>query len=263
MGGSVMSHIKLYAISLAVLLVGSRLIAVSAHVAAEGVLTSYLSDRVTGLVESYTGKQEKNLIKSTTDILIKAMLDPLLSDKMLDILPKSDPRRYVIMGLFQLGKNVPKAYSLISEKLPDILSSLNGLWVKKKTESEYVKNETDDLTPYNIHEWLQPRREENQCPARDFYQEKDRSWWDRLTEKREELQDMAISCFFATALSKIAVATVLGGGNPVVGSVIGALGDYLIRNYLVPAVKDIFIVETSEHYKDTHGESLVHVEAIA
>lgn len=195
--------------------------------------------------------------KNTLSVILKASTDPLFRDELITrLFATNDPRRYIITALFQSGKFALKAYDMVNQ----LASKLSGWFVKKQTEPQFTKVFRED----DIAQWLKEPSSEDMCPA-------ERTMWQKLTEKFNVVQEIALSCLInyviTTITSKLlsrgtskegasAVSSLVSFAIGLVPQIAGSYGTAYLVNWVKNVVNDIVLVENSPNF---NGIPLVQV----
>ena len=123
---------------------------------------------------------ERKFEKGTVTVFLRAAIDPFFEQELINrMFPFYDPRRYILLGMFQAGRFAPKAMDFLTQ----LGSNIAAKWVSKQTEVKSIPVfKGDDLA-----EWVSP--DEAMCPA-----EEESALWKTIFKHEAMIKDMAISC---------------------------------------------------------------------
>lgn len=212
----------------------------------KGVTLSSLTDWIMNQTYGADDKSsDYKFKKDTVSVLLKATIDPFFEHELLNkFLSLTDPRRYIIMALFQGGKLAPKALSFVSS----IASKLSDWW-KKASQPEHIDIFRED----DVSTWTE--KPEEPCPAEESY-------WDKIKNALSPLTHMAVSCLVNYLVYKLIYELGRKAANipqtqwgdlgiKLIAQEAGVGGSTYLLEWFQTILKDIFTIEGSTQFSGT------------
>ncbi len=213
-------------------------------------LANWIMNSIYGADDKSTDYKFK---RDSLSVILKAMIDPVFEHELLNkSLSVTDPRRYVIMALFQSGKLVPKALDFVSS----ITARLNDWW-KKASQPEHIPIFRED----DVSTWTE---KEEECPAEDSY-------WDKIKNAfytiASPLASIAVACLVNYVVYKIVYELGRKAANvpqnqwvdlgiKLAAQESGVGGSTYLTDWFKTVVGDIFSIENSPQFSGTPLHSL-------
>jgi hypothetical protein len=219
---------------------------------AEGVvltsLVDWLMDQAYGS-PGYTKERifDYKLKKNTLTVLIQAALDPVFEHNLVNIaLPVTDPRRYVILAMFQGGRFAYKALDFVHT----FAIKLAEWFVEKNTKPDIIKVFKED----DLNQWITGKEET--CPSNQP------TVWDKLLSGIQTaktlagtLGEVSISCIVMYLISRTTSqvlskmvgqqpTTLVALGVKLISQTAGTAGSTYLVDWAKNSLKDLSFIET-------------------
>lgn len=208
-----------------------------------------LSSLVDWVMEKLYGAPDKTIDykfkKDSLTVFMRAAIDPFFEYELVyKALPATDPRKYILLALFQSGRLAPKAYDFVSQ----IATRLSNWWTNT-AEPEHIKLFKED----NLNEWLTAGQE--QCPTQP-------SLWEKITNHLQAIKDTALSCLVNFVISQTIYkltskaagsshSGLLDLGIKVIAQEIGVAGSTYLLDWAKNMLNDLQVIERDPQFKGT------------